>query len=196
MQTLRRHFGRIIIGAVLAMFLYGLLIFMLPSRREQRIAQEIRSHGGIVEFEYAGPGWLPASIGYSVPWFARISSVELRSQIPETALSQIWSLSNLKSLSLYGKDFSDGDLKHLGQLKSLTFLNLNQTDVTDLGLKHVPPLTTLQGLSLDSTPVTDDGLRHLQQFTRLAYLNLDHTSTSIEGRAKLRKALPNCTIMD
>lgn len=192
----RRHFGRIISGIVLAMFLYGLLSVLMPSQREQRIAQEIRGHGGIVEFEYAGPSWLPASIGYSIPWFRRISSVELRSRIPETLLSHIGSLGHLKALSLYGKDFSDEDLKPLSRMKSLTFLNLNQTQVTNLGLKHLQLLPMLQGLSLDSTPVTDDGLQHLEQLTKLVYLNLDHTPTSREGRAILRKALPNCAVMD
>lgn len=50
MQFLRRNFARIVICVLLATFLYALLLFSMPSRREQRIAQEIRAHGGIVEF--------------------------------------------------------------------------------------------------------------------------------------------------
>lgn len=194
MQFLRRHYGRLAIGAVLAALVYVLLLVGLPSQREQRIAREIRAHGGIVEFEYAGPGWLPAPIGYSVPWFARISSVELRSKVPEAAFAQVWSLGKIKTLSLYGKGFSDTDLKALNQLPGLTFLNLNQTAVTDHGLEHLRQAKALRGLSLDSTPVTDGGLKHLQGLTGLTYLNLDHTHTSAAGRANLRKALPHCTI--
>lgn len=128
-----------------------------------------------------------------MPWFARIGSVELRERIPEATLSQIWSLGNIKTLSLYGKGFSDKDLN---QLPGLTFLTLNQTEVTDHGLEHLRQATALRGLSLDSTPVTDGGLKHLQGLTGLTYLNLEHTHTSAAGRANLRKALPHCTITD
>ena len=45
-QFLRRHFVRIVIGAVLAVAIYGMLMVWMPYQREQRIAKAIESHGG------------------------------------------------------------------------------------------------------------------------------------------------------
>ena len=44
-QFLRRHFVRIVIGAVLAVAIDGMLTVWVPYLREQRIAKAIESHG-------------------------------------------------------------------------------------------------------------------------------------------------------
>ena len=52
--------------------------------------------------------------------------------------------------------------------------------------------------SLEAKPIqgknNDAGLDHLTNLPRLKYLILDGTSTTKEGRDKIRKALPNCTV--
>ena len=66
---LRRHFVRIVIGAVLAVAAYSVVsVYATYQRehriakeirqREQRIANEIQSLGGRVEFRYAAPDWI------------------------------------------------------------------------------------------------------------------------------------------
>ena len=47
-QFLRRHFVRAVIGAALAAAVYGMLTVWMPYQREQRIAKEIESLGGVV----------------------------------------------------------------------------------------------------------------------------------------------------
>jgi len=42
--------------------------------------------------------------------------------------------------------------------------------------------------------ITDAGLEHLKGLSNLKHLDLDDKKVTAEGRAMLRKALPNCEI--
>lgn len=102
---------------------------------------------------------------------------------------------NLESLSLNGNQITDTGLEHLKDLTGLINLSLYGTQVTDAGLKHLSGLTNLSELSLDETQVTEEGLDTLKGLPSLKTLHLDGTRITAAGRARLRKLMPNCTIM-
>ena len=120
-------------------------------------------------------------------------------------------MKNLKALKL--ADTQVSDLTPLAKLTSLEWLFLDSTPVTDL--TPLAKLTSLDFLSLVDTPVSDvtplaeltslktlwlynntqfNNLTPLAKLTSLERLILDGTILSEEQVAKLRKALPNCTI--
>ncbi len=89
------------------------------------------------------------------------------------------------------------DLGELCELRELKALRLAGTAVTDKNLRTVAVATSLTWLDLDQTAITDDGLRHLQKLTNLRRLRLSGCrNISPEGVVRLKKALPNCTIVE
>ena len=162
-QFLRRHFVRIVIGAVLAVAVSGLLSVWMPYQRDQRIAREIEAHGGQVVFRYAGPDWIPNSVRDRVTLFSRVRQVDLCFHPPEKFFSEMGSLTNLIDLNLNNTQVTDADLEHLKGLTNLVVLRLNNTHVTGRGLEQLKGLTNLKGLVLDNTQVTDAGLEHLKE---------------------------------
>ena len=75
-------------------------------------------------------------------------------------------------------------------------VDLRDTQITDAGLKHLKGMTKLIGLHLNGTSITDAGLVHLKELTNLKALYIAETQVTDMGIAELRKALPNCTIID
>ena len=82
----------------------------------------------------------------------------------------------------------------LAGLKQLQGLSLIYTRVTDGGLKHLAGLKRLQDLYLIGTQVTDAGLKHLAGLKQLRELDLFQTLVTAEGKAELKKALPDLEI--
>src|SRR5664279_820779 len=74
-RFIRRYSVRIVIGAVLVAMVYGALLVWVPYLLEQRIVKEIEALGGVVEFEYAGPDWIPPSIQLRLPYWQRLREV-------------------------------------------------------------------------------------------------------------------------
>ena len=74
-------------------------------------------------------------------------------------------------------------------------VSLNGTDVTDGGLAHLKGLTKLKVLQIIDTQITDAGLSHLKGMTKLQELWLPSRITDA-GVAELKKALPNCKIIN
>jgi len=194
-RFIRRHFVRIGIGAVLVVAVYGVISIYATFQREQRIAKEIRVHGGKVEFQYRGPNWIPQSMRDRTILFSRVTFLDLRNtQITDAGLGHLKELTSLVFLELTNSQFNDAKLKHLKGLTNLTILLLDSTQVTDAGLKHLKGLTNLVFLDLVDTQVTDAGLEHLKGLTKLEELKLHGTRTTEEGVEMLREALPDCKI--
>lgn len=194
-QFLRRHFVRIVIGAVLMATVYGMLTVWMPYQREQRIAREIESLGGKVEFKYCGPNWISQSIRDRTLFFERIWSIDLRGRTLSSNLhSELGSLTNLEFLNLNYTQVTDAGLERVKGLNKLTSVGLVSTQVTDAGLEHLNGLTRLETLGLLDTQVTDAGLEHLKGLTSLRVLWLHNTQVTAEGRAMLRSAVPGCNI--
>lgn len=159
---LRTYGVRIVIGAVLVAALYGVLCVYMPYQREQRMAREIESAGGHVEFEFDGPNWIPMLVQNRLPIWNRITTVGLRN-------TQV----------------TDAGLLHLTGVTKLNVLDLDNTQVTDAGLSHLKGLTKLEWLYLHNTQVTDAGLLHLKGLTKLLSVSLKNTHTTVEGRESL-----------
>lgn len=215
-RFIRRHFVRIVIGAVLVAAVYGALLVCVPYQREQRIAREIEAIGGDAQIEYLGPSWVPQIIQEWLPWWNRIRVVNLQEfaqfdfsgsppttqdattvpdkEVSSYLLSQLGLLSSVEDLRLYDTQVTDAGLGYLRGLTNLERLILCNTHVTDAGLVHLRKLTKLKDLSLVRTGVTDAGIEHLKGLSNLDLLELDGTKTTEEGRASLRRALPGCQI--
>ena len=170
-RVIRRHFVRIIIGAVLVVAVYGAVSVFVSYQtylREKRIAEKIKEHGGrLIPFPDYLPTWIRDSIGTT----RRIGAVDFT-----------------------GVDVNPDVLSDLGLLASLERVFLDRTTVNDAGLQHLGGLRSLQHLTLTETQVTDAGLEHLKGLTSLYLLELKDTQCTAKGRAMLRKALPLCTV--
>ena len=143
-RFIRRHFVRIVIGAVLVVVFYGALLVWVPYQREQRIAKELEVYGGVVKFRYAGPDWIPQSMRDRMTLFSRVTEAHL-------------------NMDLDNAPVTDVDLEHLKGLTNLEWLNLNETQVTDAGLKHLKGLTSLKALDVEGTRVTAEGRAMLRK---------------------------------
>ena len=82
-----------------------------------------------------------------------------------------------------------------GRVTSLKQLGLGGTKITDAGLAHLRDLPDLAGLTLNNTGVTDESVEHLRRLTGLQELGLQDTKVSADGVARLKTALPRCTIV-
>ena len=113
-RFIRRHFVRIVIGAVLAVAVYGMLAIWMPYQRERRIAQKIEALGGYVVFKFAGPYWIPQSMWDRATLFNRVLG-----------------------LDLYDDRITDAGMEHVKGLTNLIIVDLRSTQVTDSGLEHL-----------------------------------------------------------
>lgn len=115
--------------------------------------------------------------------------------ITDESLLGLAGMSQLSYLSLDYTAVTDAGVGILAkEILHLANLDLRGTKVTDAGLVHLRDLTSLSELDLSRTCITDAGLVALKGLSSLSRLSLVSTDTTLEGRAMLRKALPNCTI--
>jgi len=115
-------------------------------------------------------------------------------RITDAGLMHLRGLTKLQFLSLWNAQITDTGLAHLNGMNNLEILVLKGARVSGNGLEHLKALVNLRDLDLRCTHVTDAGLEHLTSLTNLKTLDLNHTETTPEGRAILRKALPDCRI--
>jgi hypothetical protein len=90
----------------------------------------------------------------------------------------------------------DKALEHLAGFENLEEIDLRGTRVTDAGIPHLARLERLQVLILTNTAISDAAVEQLRSMTQLRYLFLNGTAITPEGAARLRRALPNCTVDD
>lgn len=114
--------------------------------------------------------------------------------VTDVGLAYLTTLAKLYILGLEGTQVTDAGLAHLTSLANLLSLWLDGTTVTDAGLVHLTSLANLQTLYLRGTTVTDAGLEQLATMTNLQNLSLDGTKVTDAGVAKLKEALPKCSI--
>jgi hypothetical protein len=94
-----------------------------------------------------------------------------------------------------GREATDADLADLCELRQLDSLYLRQTRVSEDGLRIVAQLPQLRRLGLCGENITDAGLRRLEAMQGLEERQLFKCpNITEEGLARLRKALPGCTI--
>lgn len=97
-------------------------------------------------------------------------------------------------LQLRGTQVTDAGLAQLAELKQLDTLWLDETRVSDAGLVHLTGLPLLRDLGLFHTQITDAGLDKLARIKTLQYVGLVGTRVTPQGAARLRAALPGCTV--
>jgi len=111
-------------------------------------------------------------------------------------LAYLRSPQRVEGLALHNAPITDEALAHVGKMSSLKWLILSGTRITDNGLVHLSSLRSLEDLQIHETAVADKGLRHLESIGSLKRVLLDSTQTTADGRASLRRALPNCKVSD
>jgi hypothetical protein len=208
------HFVRIVGCAVLALIVYVIQVFSIPYMREKQIARKVESltdgvRAGSVHFENSRivEVWID---GDTLKMCGQTLSTEMVSelesltnlrvlalndtQVTDVQLQRLNVLTNLKTLGLANTQITDAVLHHLKGMRKLEWLYLDRTQVTDAGLEQLEGLTKLGGLRLDNTRITDAVLKTLEKAPSLKDHFLMGTQTTPEGRAILRKALPNCRI--
>jgi len=133
-------------------------------------------------------------------------------EITTDGFQQLSRLTGLASLKISGSNVTDDALRHVGRLTSLEALVLWDTAVQDLS--PLAKLTSLKSLHLWETPVNDlsplaklTNLEHLEvwqtpvadlsplaNLEKLKELYVWGTPATSQEIAKLRKALPDCSI--
>lgn len=116
-------------------------------------------------------------------------------QVTDAGFVHLKGLTQLRKLSLWDTPVTDAGLEHLTQLTQLQELSFVSNQVTDAGLKHLSKLTQLRRLSIAGTQATGAGLEQLKALTRLEQLNLTDVPVSDRDVRKLKRAMPNCSIM-
>ena len=108
--------------------------------------------------------------------------------ITAVGLSNLEKMSDLRGMSLKGKNVSDEWLEQLSQIgiiRQLEFLLMNNCGVTDHGLKLLENSTHIENLGLPDAKITDVGLKYIKNFSGLYSLNLDNTNISDAGMENL-----------
>jgi len=209
------YLGRIVVALVLIPVVQVVFVWLsvvLPYQRERQIAARVEVLGGKVQVEYRGPVWISQSLQGRLPFFDRITDIQVHdgdaalsdllselgtlhkleslelsgTQITDVGLEHLKGLTNLKRLFLYRTQVTDAGLDRLKGLTSLEVLYLIDTLISDSGLEHLKGMTNLKQLMLGDTQVTDTGLEHLKGLTSLVFLDLDNTEVTDAGIEHLK----------
>jgi hypothetical protein len=114
--------------------------------------------------------------------------------ITDAGVAHIAGLRELRELDLYWTAVTDASLEAIGRMHQLTHLHLGLTKVTGPGVVHLARLQKLWRLSLECTTVDDSVVPILATLSSLRRLALWDTRITVDGLARLRAALPNCSV--
>ena len=200
----------------------GLGLIVQRVERQKEVVKWVEGLGGRVDYDYEldgfgfalpgtapGPKWLRELVG--VDYFAAIDFVDL-SNTTVRDISPLASLPGLRNARLNDTNVDDlsplkdltglqvlavsntrvVDLSPLTSLSDLESLSLSNTEVRDLS--PLAGLAALRILDIHLTPVSD--VSPLVNLATLELLLLDESSVAAAGQARLKKALPNCAILD
>lgn len=115
--------------------------------------------------------------------------------VGDRALAVVARLPSLRSLCLARTPITDGGLARIGNLPELESLDLSGCKVTDQGIAQLRGLQKLRCLVLDDTAITDASVDGIVTLTALATLSLRGSQVSAAGVARLRKAMPHCSVV-
>ncbi|VTU01755.1 serine threonine protein partial : Serine/threonine protein kinase with PASTA sensor(S) (Fragment) OS=Rhodopirellula sallentina SM41 GN=RSSM_02570 PE=4 SV=1: Pkinase: LRR_6 [Gemmataceae bacterium] len=114
--------------------------------------------------------------------------------VTDAGVAHLAALPRLDALYLANLPVTDAGLRPLKKF-SLLKLHLGGTKVTDASVPLLAGFDKLDELNLFGTAVTDDGLRGLGTPAALRKLVLTGTGATDPGVAKLRAALPKCSVV-
>lgn len=114
------------------------------------------------------------------------------------AIDNIATLPMVKTLVITAQQLAQDDFAAVASLSTL--LNLHVSGAPDSGqvdgIEFVVKLTSLHSLTLDTNPLNDDSLAKLSQLTNARRIELRGCPNVTDvGIARLKKALPNCTVI-
>ncbi len=117
-------------------------------------------------------------------------------KISDAGLVHVGGMKGLRVLGLGNTRVTDAGMAHLSGLASLEILQLRSTRVTDAGLASLSGIPTLRTLVLFDTAVSDAAHAELLKMHALRELYIGTTKMTAPGVERLRKALPNCNVID
>jgi len=109
---------------------------------------------------------------------------------------QLEAFPQLAQLNLRDTAISDKGLRGLRRLTELEFVGLSNTPISDRGLAMLAGSRHLRFLSLANTKITDRAVPLLARLGSLRGLNVHNTRMTPSGIVQLRKALPECKIVE
>lgn len=110
------------------------------------------------------------------------------------AIGDLQSLSVLDVLEIVGSSLDDAVLTQISKLRNLSKLTLDRTGLDDDGIQKLVGMQHLRSLSLRDTNLTDRAVESLKSLQNLEWLDVQYAGVTGDGRALLRKALPNCYV--
>jgi hypothetical protein len=124
---------------------------------------------------------------------------EPRDSLTDGALVPLGHLSRLRYLVLSQTPqaegrITDSGMMYLQQCTCLEELALDNTAVGERGMPWIGGMIALRRIDLSGTRITDGGLERMYRLTDLREIVLRGTAVSREGVARLRAALPACTV--
>jgi len=184
-----------------------LAVKMRQAEKQTKAVEAIEKAGGWVFYDYQMDHSAPWKESPSPGWLAKVVGADFLSDVGAVHLmycvigddmldNHLKGLTRLEGLNLAHTQITDDALSHVKGMTTLEELNLTDTQITDDALSHLKGLTRLKLLGLPHMPVTDAGLAHLKQLENLERLSLRDIDVSEEGIEELRKALPNCQIVE
>jgi hypothetical protein len=108
-------------------------------------------------------------------------------RIRNEGVASLATFRELTYLDVTTTDIDDTELGKLGSLSQLTDLSLSENDITDVGVAKLAALTKLKWLELDGTKVTDHVLDEMEPFTQLVRLDVLDTNVSDAACAAFNK---------
>ena len=115
--------------------------------------------------------------------------------LKDNGLADVAKLGNVVELNLRDTKITSAGLMHIKGLSKLTRLHLERTNVGDEGIANLAGLVRLEYLNLYGTKISDKSLDHLVGLKKLRQLYVWQTEVTDAGIAKLKKALPDITIV-
>ncbi len=140
------------------------------------------------------PRWLVDWLG--VDSFHSVACVDLDGpEVTDASLERLASFPRLRHLYLGNTHVSSDGLRHLASMAKLERIVIKSNQLDHVGLGHLARLPNLTDLEIHFSPqVTDGAVAALEGATQLRRLWLYETQVTEIGVARLRRALPNCTI--
>lgn len=161
-----------------------LVIVLVHARRQSQVADKLRDLGALVAYDYHIDG------GFKAP---------SREQVREGLLAP--------EREVLGKDlFHDivsvvfTPVPDKGNPTMLYdpdgYVYLAERQVADDDLRILGSLSALRILRLEGIPITDRAIAHLEKLTSLEELNVRNTHITSDGVRRLKRALPDCDVLD
>lgn len=190
----------LVIGASL-----GVSMKRLRDRKAAIVA--VRSMGGTMGIDYAGPDWLRDVVGDDECFWEPIGVTlgpnarqigQDEPRLDDGSLRRIEpilkSFHRLEALDIRKSGITDESADLIGSLAGLKQLRLSNTRITNQTIRHISRLSQLEYLDLYATPITDECIADLCQLANLASIDLRQTAISGDGVSRLRQELPQCKI--